>query len=422
MITKLRIKLIVAAMASLLTVLTVIMGGVAWVNYHNIVSQADATLSLLAANDGVFPLTQWEEMLSDREDSPIPQQIPPQREEFFSPELPFETRYFFVRLDSDGHVTAVNTGKIAAVDTSTAITLARQICQEENGRGFVDNYRYLLTSSGEDTLVLFLDRGRMLDSFRTLLISSIFISGVGVALVFLLLLLLSRRIVKPFLENYQKQKQFITDAGHELKTPLTIIDADTEILSMDLGENEWVADIQAQTKRLTQLTQDLIRLSRLEEAPAPRQALEFPLSEVVEETLAGFQGVAKAQDKTLTAHIQPTISLLGEESAIRKLVSILADNALKYSTPGSEILCTLAQKRGQICLTFHNPTPHITREQTARLFDRFYRTDQSRSVQTGGYGLGLSIAQAIVTAHRGRISAATRDERSLTITVTLPSV
>ena len=232
--------------------------------------------------------------------------------------------------------------------------------------------------------------------------------------------LLSGRIIKPVAESYEKPKRFITDAGHELKTPLTVIDADAEILSMDLGENEWLTDIQTQTRRLAELTNDLILLSRMEEDRAPVAMIEFPISDLAEEMVRSFQALARTQEKTFTSRIEPMLSYKGDEKSLRQLLSILLDNALKYSEPGGTISLELGRQGKNLHLTVYNTCPVMEREHLAHLFDRFYRTDSSRNSQTGGYGLGLSIAAAITAAHRGRISASTEDGHSLRITVTLP--
>lgn len=416
MIGKLRIKLIIASMVSLLTVLLVIMTAINLLNYFKIVSDADSTLTLLAENDGAFPGGGRIQPPPDEDFAPHAPHL--------SPEFPYETRYFFAVLDADGTVASVNTGKIAAVDTSEAIEYALCVWQQGKTQGFLGSYRFLRseTTAGQ-TLILFLDCRRSLDTARTLLLSCLGVSTVGSLLVLLLLIFLSSRIVRPFHISYEKQKQFITDAGHELKTPLTIINADAELLAMDIGENEWLTDIQYQTSRLANLTGDLILLSRMEEAQPQLQLLELPLSDLVEETALPFQAVARAQGKTLDCHIEPLISLCGEEKSLRKLVSILLDNAVKYAAPHSTITCTLDRYKGAPRLTVHNLVEGgVTREQTARLFDRFYRTDQSRNSQTGGYGLGLSIAAAIVSAHKGRITAsAANDGAALVITVTFPA-
>ena len=195
----------------------------------------------------------------------------------------------------------------------------------------------------------------------------------------------SARIVKPFSENYEKQKRFITDAGHELKTPLTIIDADAEILEMDYGENEWLSDIQNQTKRLAELTNSLIFLAKMEEEQTKIPMLEFPISDMVEETVETFQALAKVQNKTLTSDIEPMLSLKGDEKAIRRLITILLDNAVKYSGEEGKISLTLKKQKNHIHLSVWNTTEQISKEQIAHLFDRFYRTDESRNSETGGY-------------------------------------
>lgn len=413
MIGKLRKKLIFTAMASLFAVLLLIMGAVAILNYWNILSDADNTLTLLAHNGGSFPTDH------QSENGPPPQKGPGGQEPKLPPELPFETRYFYVTLDSTGTILSANTGKIAAVDTQTAMAYALSVWESGKVQGFLGDYRYLQWDTEDGILVIFLDCGRSLSSFRTLILTCLLVSLGGFVLVFLLLVLLSSRIVRPFSESYEKQRRFITDAGHELKTPLTIIDADAEILTMDLGENEWVQEIQAQTKRLTNLTHDLILLSRMEESN-PAQRTLCNLSHMAQEVVQSFEAVAITHHQTLESYIQPQLTLYGEESSLQKLMTILLDNALKYMSSVGTAIFRLEQVKNHIRLTVTNPVEHMTRAQTSQLFDRFYRTDTSRNSQTGGYGLGLSIAQAITAAHRGKITATTGDGHSLTITVTLP--
>lgn len=268
--------------------------------------------------------------------------------------------------------------------------------------------------------MIFLDYGREMSSFRTFLFTSAGVSIAGLLAVMLILIFLSGHIVKPFSENYEKQKQFITDAGHELKTPLTIIDADAEVLEMDVGENEWLSDIRTQTKRLAQLTNSLIQLSRMEEQPQ-LEKIEFPLSDLVEETVETFQALARTQKKVLSSRIQPMISMNGDEKAIRQLVTILLDNAVKYSDDGGRIEVALEKHKNLIRLSVFNTVDSVPRESLSCLFNRFYRADPSRNSKKGGYGLGLSIASAVVVAHKGKIQATTQDEKSLLIAVSLPA-
>lgn len=413
MIRTLRIKLILASMVSLLLVLTIIFGTVGILNYRKILTDADSILAILQENDGNFPVGKHPEEES------FPADTAPKGNRLSSPELPYETRYFSTFLTGEGTIISVNTGKIAAVDTQTAMDYAQSVFAKGASRGFVGDYRYVMYTSGEEVHIIFLDYGRELTSFRGFLFTSASVGLIGLLAVLLLLVVLSGRIVKPFSENYEKQKQFITDAGHELKTPLTIIDADAEVLEMDIGENEWLHDIKNQTSRLTRLTNNLILLSRMEEQPQTEK-IEFPVSDVAEETLENFRALAKTQNKTISGEIEPMLSMTGDEKAIQQLISILMDNAVKYSDAGGKIELSLKKQKNTIQLSVYNTTEAISKEDLTHLFDRFYRADKSRNSGTGGYGLGLSIAWAIVNAHKGKITASSQDGKSLRIVATFP--
>lgn len=254
------------------------------------------------------------------------------------------------------------------------------------------------------------------------LLASVLLALFGLLSVLVLLLVLSRRIVRPVAESYEKQKQFITDAGHELKTPMTIISADADLAEMECGKNQWLADIRRQAQRLTGLTNDLIYLSRMEEEQPKLQLIDFPLSDVAEEMAHSFQALARRQGKDFTLQIQPMISFTGDEKAIRQLLSILLDNALKYSPAGGRLEVSLEKQGRTVLLAVSNTSAQpVECDKLPHLFDRFYRTDQSRSSQTGGYGLGLSIARSIVLAHRGKIRAESPDGRTLTFMIHLPA-
>lgn len=406
MIKKLRMKFIALTMFSLLMVLLVIIGTINLLNYKRIVENADSVLAILSENNGIFP-----KMNNDRRNDGFNP---------MSPELPYETRYFSVLIDSTGKILAADMGQIAAVNKDTAVEYARNVFDLNRQKGFMGNYRFIQKASGDNTRIIFMDCGRNLTTFRTFLWISCAISALGLLAVFCMVALLSKRIVKPFSESYEKQKRFITDAGHEIKTPLTIIDADADVLKMDIGENEWLQDIQKQTQRLAELTNSLVCLSRMEEDQNQFQMIDFPFSDVVSETSQSFQALAKSQNKTFNSRIQPMLSLHGDEKALSQLISILLDNALKYSSENGDISLSLEKHNKNIRLSVYNTTEFISQENLKYLFDRFYRTDPSRNSGTGGYGIGLSIAKTIVTAHKGKITASTQDEHSLTITVTFP--
>ena len=426
MIKRLRRKFIAACMLSLTIVLTVILGGVNLMSYYKVVSDADAILSLLDANGGAFPKNHsWQEEKPAGDLSP--DSTPPGKKDPFgqrgmSPETPYESRFFSVLLGNDGQVLQTDTRQIAAVDEEEAVVYAQNVSATGRNSGFCGNYRYLLCKDEQGSLIIFLDCGRSLSSFYTTLIASVLLALLGLLSVLLLLLILSKRIVRPVAESYEKQKQFITDAGHELKTPMTIISADADLAEMECGENQWISDIRRQAQRLTGLTNDLIYLSRMEEEQPELQLIDFPLSDVTEEMAQSFQSLAKSQEKDFALHIQPMISFTGDEKAIRQLLSILLDNALKYSPAGGRLELRLEKQGRTVLLMVSNTSAQpVECDKLPHLFDRFYRTDQSRSSQTGGYGLGLSIARSIVLAHKGKIRAESPDGRALTFLIHLPA-
>ncbi|MEE0511713.1 MAG: HAMP domain-containing sensor histidine kinase [Peptococcaceae bacterium] len=410
MIERLRKKLIVAAIGSLLLVLVVILGCLSGLYIRDAISDIDHTLmSLAATNDLVSEAAR----VSDNE------RVREAHDHGRTPESYFETEYFFITLDSQGTVTNVYPGTADDISVERAEHYAESVLQSGDTRGFLDDYRYLYTQQNGNDIIIFVDCERSLESFWNLLVTGVLLSLIGTALVFVLLLFFSKRIVRPFAEIYDKQKRFITDAGHELKTPLSIIAADAEVLTMDIGQNEWVDEITNQTQRLTKLTNDLIFLARTEEA-LPTQMASFSLSQLMTDTVQSFEAVAKTQDKTIDADIPAAVTLYGDERALQKVLTILLDNALKYMPAHETVRCGLTEQRAQVQLWVGNPCAPMSDAQISRLFDRFYRADASRNSKTGGYGLGLSIAKAIVSAHKGRITASAPSQGTLLITVTLP--
>lgn len=424
MIKRLRRKLVAACMISLAIVLAVILGGVNLMSYQKVVADADTVLTLLGNNDGEFP------KLHSGSETPLDGEVPMDRgrgkrdllgTKGLSLETPYESRFFSVVLNEDGQALQTDIAQIAAVNEESAQLYAQSAVESGHTAGFLDDYRYLVLAEEGNTRVIFLDCGRSLSSFRTTLLASVALSLLGLLAVLVLLLILSHRIVRPVAESYEKQKQFITDAGHELKTPMTIISADAELAEMECGENQWLVDIRRQTERLTGLTNDLIYLSRMEEEQPPLQVIEFPLSDVAEEMALPFLAPAKSQEKELAMHIQPMLSFTGDEKAIRQLISILLDNALKYSPAGGQLELRLEKQGRNILLTVTNTTIQpVKKDKLSHLFDRFYRSDQSRNSQTGGYGLGLSIARSIVLAHKGKIRAESPDGATLSVVVSFP--
>ena len=412
MIKQLQKRFILAAMISLTLVLAVIIGSGSMMNYYAILSQADETLATLAANNGTFSKDSMEEYLAAKKAFLCGEGEPP-------PEVSY---YFTALMSRDGQLLSVNIKNIMKVDNETAARYADSVWNTSRVKGFLDGYRYLRSDvqDQDGELLIFLDCEQKLLSFQNFLLTSLITSLAGLTAVWILLMLLAKGIVRPISESYEKQKQFITDAGHELKTPLTIISADTDVLEMQQGSNEWLSDIRIQTERLSKLTYDLIFLAKMEEGHKATRVQAFSISDMAEKSVQAFQTLAKVQQKEFSSQIQPGLVLRGDPSQIERLFSVLLDNGLKYSQPGGRISVNLQLRRHSIHLEVFNTTDYIEKEQIPRLFDRFYRIDQSRSSETGGHGIGLSIAKAIVLAHSGEIAAISQDGCSLTVTVSLP--
>ena len=413
MISKLRKKFIIVSMLSVTLVLGVLIAVINIFNYKEVIRNADDVLNILTANQGEFPPDTMPDPLRDDSlwDDPFggPGNMMGGRGNQMSPEMRYEARFFSILLDDDGKAMVIDTGRIAAVDSSEAAELAESVFKSGKTKGFLKGYRFRRTDVEDVTLVVFYDCGRSLDNARAFLWISIIISAIGLLIVFALIALSSKAIIKPVAETYEKQKRFITDAGHELKTPLAVINADCDVLEMENedGENEWVTDIRKQTERLTELTGRLIYLAKTEEgSKTEMMKLDFPLSDVVSEETESFKGLAKSSGKTIETSITPDISYNGDPKAITQLVSILMDNAIKYSPDGGSVKVSLHRNGSKTVLAVTDDTKEtVSKEDMKRMFDRFYRTDKSRNSETGGYGIGLSIAKSITESHGGKIHA-----------------
>ena len=405
MVKGLRRKLMVSAMSAVAIVLIVIIGAINAINYYKINQNADQRLDLLERNDGVFP------GLHPRDDK-----RPPRGD--FSPEMPFETRYFSVILNQNGTVRSTDTGRIAAVDESLAGVMAKELFEADKTAGFYGDYKYRAERIADGTRYLFLDCARDLETFRSFLWSSVWISLAALMLVCVLIYLFSGAVLAPVVRSYEKQKRFITDAGHELKTPLTVIEANAEVIEMTAGRSEWTDSIRTQVARLTALVEKLVTLCRMEEENGIRES-EFSLSEAVRDAAEPFGAVADGAGKQLKTEIEDGMVFCGDQQAIRRMVDLLLDNAVKYASEGGTITLSLKSAGKRRILTVSNPADGFAPGEHNELFERFWRPDDSRSTKTGGFGIGLSTVYAIVTAHRGKVTARADERGTITFTITI---
>lgn len=412
MINKLKKKFLIIGTVFMFILMASLVTAMNLVNYFKVCSEADSVLDVIAK-----PFSQ---INGDKKPA-----FDPKDADFFvpsdmSPEVPYESRFFAVRVSSDGEIEQSDLSRIVSVDNESAEYYIRKALDSNNDRGFIGHFRYLKTTDENGTRILFLDCGRKLDSFMSFLWISVFFGLAGCVVVFIAFILTAGKIVAPIAESYEKQKRFISDAGHEIKTPLTIINANVDLLELD-EEKEELTEIRQQTKRLTELTNNLVMLSKMDESGHTIQKIDFPLSDLVSETAGSFRAPAAAGNIDIDLNITQGITLNGSPDSIRQLVSLLMDNAVKYSPSGGRITLELSVHRKTAVLSVGNTTKEKVRnEDMTRIFDRFYRTDSSRNSETGGHGIGLSIAKAITELHGGSISASTKDGTDFCITVKLP--
>ena len=412
MIYRLRRKFILISTISVLSVIALVFFMIFALNISSMNRNLDVLADTVSEGGGKFP--------SSFGGGHKPGAKPPsdyQNFDFITPETPFSTRHFTVLFDKEGAVARTNTDAIYSITEETAIEYANRVIDDTDARGWLDNYRYKVFSTELGKGVVFID-GSM---SRSSLMQSMTIAGIVLlgcaALVLLLIILLSKRVVKPIAESYEKQKQFITDANHELKTPLTLILANLDIAEAELGKNEWLDDIRSEGHRMTELVNQLVTLSRMDEEGQLLNITEVALEELVADTVSEFEPLAKERGKALTASVDKEAFYLGDEALLHRLVGILMDNAIKYCDQGGEISVTLRRGR-RVVLTVENTYSAVSEIELDRLFDRFYRADKARKF-TGGYGIGLSMAKAIVERHKGEITAYKKDSTHIGFKIVL---
>ena len=413
MIFRIKKKYISAVMLSVIAVLGIIVTFINTVNFISTDDRSNIRLDYIARTDNLNPPepeTPPEEGDGDSEGD----------NDVINAETPFDTRYFTVSLRPDGTIVGSDVQRVKRITHEEAIIYAASAFEKDSKGGYVDDYKYRAIDHGDRVVYIFLDASRELDAFRSFLASSIIVSVIGILIIFLLVVVLANRIFRPIIESYEKQRRFITDAGHELKTPLAIIEANAEVIEMTAGESEWTDSIKKQTKRMTRLTENLVYLARMEEAGEPSQHESLSLSDVVEEVAESWLAVAETRGKSLSFAAEPDVMVKGSKNDLSQLISILLDNAIKYTPPSGKIHLTLEATALGAELNCTNDVEEIEIGNLSMLFNRFYRRDTSRNSKGGGFGIGLSLARSIVQNHKGKISARSDDGKSIIFSIILP--
>ena len=407
-IRKLRSKFILIAMVSFFVVILFTGGMTALSNQTSLRVQAGHMLELIVDNDGELPeIGKMEELAaSDNYDA-----------SFFhglSPEFTYAARFFSVVLDKDNNPVRVDVNHVASVDEKKAVDFARAARDSYKKSltvslldlGMTDTFYFRVEERDDGScLAAFLDCSLQLQVNREVGWNTLVICAMGLGGSFLLVLLLSRHAIQPEIENARRQKQFITNASHELKTPLAVIRANTEVIQMLQGESEWTQSTMSQVDRMDGLVQNLVMIARSQEREDRTAMGEIDVGKVITDSVDPFRALARQEKKELVCNVAEDVRMVADASAIQQLCTLLVDNAIKYCDAHGTVMVDLAGgRRNLVTLTVSNTFANGKNAQFNRYFERFYRDDESHSDE-GGYGIGLSVAESICLRYGGSIKA-----------------
>lgn len=344
--------------------------------------------------------------------------MPPKQDPIFQDKPSFKLATFYsVAVSYEGNVLEIRNQDTAVYTDAELEELAMKLLEGKKNHGIKNNLLFSIVDKSGYVLIGFMDNTIMQEGMMTLFRYTLIIGAMVIVALYFVARYLARKIVEPLEESYEKQKQFISDAGHELKTPVSVVNANAELLSREIGQNQWLANIQYENERMGNLVAQLLELARTENVNPQLEYLD--LSRLVTGGTLSFESVAFENGLTLNSQVTDGITVLGNSTQLSQLVSILVDNALAHTQNGKEILVRLTQVRGAAVLSVINDGEPIPQEQMEHLFERFYRTDEARNGETKHYGLGLAIAKAIVEAHHGKIEVSCYDGK-ICFTVRLP--
>ena len=321
----------------------------------------------------------------------------------------YTTRYFTLRFNSEGKLSEANLSNITKVNNDQTSEYIKIALDNGEGYGYKDGYRFLVEKNGDDRyMATFLDVEKEMNQFKKTTFYTALSALICSIAIIVLSVAYSKKIVYPYIENDRRQKEFVTNASHELKTPITTINASLKVLQSEIGDNKWLNASIKQTNNLSSLVNELVTLSKLnEEKELVKES--FNLSEAIYETSDFFTALANSRNLNIEVNCKENVMYLGNEENIRRLVSILLDNGIKYSDENSTIKLNLSKENNYQVISCLNKSSLIKEEDLKYLFDRFYRSDKSHNKKTNGYGLGLAIGKAICERHNGRLSVDYKD-------------
>ena len=395
MFRKLRIRFIAIASLAILIVLFSVVGVLNSARHIQTVNEINKILTLISDNGGTFPSV-------SKATSELGNTV--------SVDTLFQYRYFSAVIDEDGNIISLNSSNISDLTDEQVESYLTKINKSGDTSGdFRYNnhtYSYLVTDESDDsTLIVVLDSTNQVEETMTLVHLSLWMSGVSFAFFVLMVSIFSGRVIEPFIRNYERQRRFITNAGHELKTPLAIISANNELVEMMNGESEWTKSTNDQVERMTGLINSLVAMARLEEQPEV-VLTDLNFSAIAEDAAEDFKGPVIKDGKQFVMEIQPDIHVKAEEKSLFELVTLLVDNANKYCDAGGTVSVKLskANRLSKARLEISNTYVEGKNVDYSKFFERFYRGDESHNNKKSGYGIGLSMAQTMVKLFKGSIS------------------
>jgi len=396
MVESLRRRFISLSMAALIIVVFAISMVINITVYSTINSQLNNIATFLLDNEGAFP----KEFYFENKNLGFE----------ISAESRFETRFFSIQYDNE-EVKKINLDSIAEISYDEALSYGQYALKSRWDKGFLNHYKYVKKTEGNITTVVFVNGRTLFDVTKMVMTSTFFIAIGGLALLFIIVRKLSDKAIKPYVDNMDRQRQFVADAGHEIKTPLAVISANVDVMEIIDGENEWTEGIKDQVYRLDGLIKNLLKLANMEEIPKDKKINEeVDLSMLVKSSCEEFKVLAEQKNKTMTWQVEENISMFGVRDKLDELLSLLIENATKYALEDTDIDIKLYKIRRTTYITVTNTCKGLSEEKTDNLFDRFYRGDESHNNQIEGYGIGLSVARAIVESHKGKITAKLLDD------------
>ena len=389
MFKSLRRKFITTAVGSVAVVIAILAIALNFINYYKLEERIDTTLEDASRSQALIKI-----FAEDGDDLVITKN---------SSSTTDYNGFSIAKVDDSGRIIKTYRDDTLIPNQDALQSKVIEALKEGKTSGFIGSYRFLKAETNVGNLILFLNCQRELDSQHSFEKNSLLISIGVIASVFVLIVLISKRVIAPIQETYIKQKQFITGASHELKTPLAIISSNADVLEMMNGDSKWTQNIHNQVDRLTSLVNSLVVFSRMEEKDTVERT-RFDLTNALESRIEDFNELADFQKKNIVTDIDPDLYYFGEEASIVQLMDILLENAIKYAPEDSGISVSLKKNRKYAILKVSNKAT-VQKGDLSKVFERFYRLDESRNSAIKGYGIGLSMAQLIAEKHKETIRA-----------------